>query len=526
MTISKISFKAETTKVNNNNQINKNTEKSEVTVDKEKSMSMEKMVGLGIAAALAIGGIYYVAKHGKAKNPKSSTTPTPSTSPSGAGNSNPIDEIKTIIKKRPDGTLNKEIVLDKDGKLISSKQYDKDGTTLLVEKIKTDADTLIKKVYGKNSTVEHFSIIKNENGKDKYQITKKVTRSNVHAGNHKIEYFDELGRPTLTEQFDKKTGKKLIESWMYEYSGKNTDYSSLRGIKYGQGKSKLDITEYADGTKVGSRYDSKGNLRERKEVDGNGKLITHEKIDKKGRKTILENKDGRINKTKIFTNKNGDKVKHSLYLDEDISPQYGTILIAHNDEPLGKVSFDLQKRKKDCNIQKENFTSYLHYNEDGTKRVKLFHDEYGFHTREYNKSGQKAKESIRTDKTITDQIFDKGGNITSSVTKQNTGELLEGTKYYNPKKDGDISSFSVSHDPKDGTSEIYVDYKGDRKNANGLRYNFSAIKFDKQGNIILDDYSNPKKMGDINEIRAALMEIGEEGILKDLYRPHGQTSLF
>ena len=515
------------------------SDSKEPAADEEKSLSMKKMVGLGALAAITIGGIILYARKGR--TPKTSSavstagggasstaSATASSSASGSGGTPPFEPVKKFMKKLEDGTeyLFRTEERDKDGNLVKTVRYAKDGKT--IERVREfkmfpagmntparnvvaseirygkDGEVIYKRtahsdgsgfdlekfadidktIWGKLTYVTHLD------GKRFRSVETSGVVTDAKTGRKIMEVqFGPKGEDdmVLIRRFDKKTGTKVVQE-MQRLSD-----DTYKATEFGQGQSRRvfifkEIPGQEDEILQFERFGSQGRLREFYIEEGEKEIV--KKIDKQGRELIIEREPGVEPRVSRTYEKFGEK--YQQYLTKD------GVDIHRDGKLIGTVRGS--GASKEAKITEDNYTHTLTYSADGKKLEKNGIDSL---KREYKTT------------------YDRAGNIVKREGLEQDGVRWERRYYQNNR----VQSVNVEHNP-DGSHEIVIDYRETQVTPEGLHYDFSPIKFDKNGNIIPHSYSNQGKLGDIDEIRSVLYELGEDELLTKYYHPNGQISMF
>ncbi len=452
MPVNKITFKSNTPFVEQNkNEINK----TETPIDKEKSHAMEKMLGLGAAAAIAIGGIYYYVKRGKAPKGGSSSIPTPTPSTSGTGEAAPAAKIFEEIKQRADGTIRRIVNKDENGRITKMTYYAKDGKTITSE---TKFEN-ISGVIQNNKYVTRRTFVDGKLETETEYITSPInkTRNKTIEKIHNLEnnglkfesHYDTAGRLTHTKKYDNKTGQKVVESRHFDW--KSDGNFDLTSTFYGQGKSRKVIHEYADDTVIESKFDSNGKLRHSIELDANGKIVFEKKIDKKGRETHISYENGKKQIVKHLTDKNGNSYTQHFHLDEENPLYRGINFFNLKGESIGSLKFGFDGKPQECNFRdKLGNISTLMYHNGGKKNGKLLTQADGTTCQiKYDKFGNKAEDIIQY--TNGKQRIHKyrNGQLTDEILKISKGEVAFDVHYH-----GDFRYTTTYNSGADGLETV------------------------------------------------------------------------
>lgn len=371
----------------------------------------------------------------------------------------------------------------KNGEVIYRRTAHADGLGYDVERFADKENTL----WGKLTYVTHFEGKRFRSVETSGVVTDVKTGKKIAEAQFGPKGEDDL---VLMRTFDKKTGTKVVKETQ------RLSDDTYKATEFGQGQSRRTsvfrkISGQEDELLQFERYDNQGRLRESYMKQGD-KEIT-KKIDKKGRELIIEQEPD----APACVSRTYEKFGHKYQQYHTIS---GDGFNIHRDgKAIGTVRGS--GASKEARITNEQGDTYvLKYGADGKKHEKHL---VGTLQREYKAT------------------YDDAGNIIKSIGLDKDGTRWERRNYQNNR----VKNVTVEHNP-DGSHEIVVNFSETQLTPEGLHYDFAPIKFDKIGNIIPHSYSNTGDMGDIDQIRKVLDEIGANDLLKDYYRPNGQASLF
>ena len=293
-----------------------NTSANSVTSssDEEKSMLMGKMVGLGALGVVVLGGIYYLATHGK-----TTTKQTEQVINQGK------DEVNDLIKKilRKDGTLLRTIEKNDAGEIISEKVFANDGKTLNFE-YKFVNGKKIKKIYYKYDGKAVKSVIE--------RVGERFKKTEYLAGGTTVTQINRNGRiyesvqkaasgltdeSVVVKRYDPKTGD--IVKTITQLNGQVVSIGYYKNGKlYKNVNPEYRMTAFYDSGQITKNifYEKDGNIQKVSLFDPNSKNLKEiayiKYVDGQPYEAMRYNEDGKVS-SKLKYNDKGQKEVKELY---------------------------------------------------------------------------------------------------------------------------------------------------------------------------------------------------------------------
>lgn len=381
-------------KANENNSANTVTSSS----DEEKSMSMEKMVGLGALGVAVLGGIYYLATHGK-KTPKQTEQVI----------NQGKDEVNDLIKKilRKDGTLLRTIEKNDAGEVISEKVFAKDGKTLDFEYQFANGKK-VKKIYYEADGKTVKSVF--ERIGERFKKTEGFVETQLNRNGRVYESIEKFNLGTNSmlriKRFDPKTGNI-------------TKYITTKHIAYYKNGKLFKAEDFRD--RITAFYDT-----------DTGQIT----------KNIFYENDGNIQKVKLFEPHSGKEISYISYVDGQ--PHKA---ISYNDDhnivSMLRYNDKGQKEVKELYNNNGDVVSHIRYDEKGRKAVELSYypdktvkEGIKYHSNGKPETVETYLEGQRTVDTLS--TYAENGTLTNWKLFDENNKLLS-EKLYNPNN-GNLSS--------------------------------------------------------------------------------------